>query len=184
MINFKFNFPDRVVECLVPETWEEMTVKQAIALNLKTWNGDALEGIARLAGVERAEFNNVKLKQKHRDQLHKAILFLALPPPAILDAKHKRNITIKGKEIEIPKDINSTSFGQAAMFPGLAEHENALSLIPALYLQPLIDGKLGELPEIEEFAKEFESMLFIEVFPLVNFFFLKWREYKVHGTIG
>lgn len=183
MINFKFQFPDKEVSCLVPETWEEMTVKQAMALNLKTWSGDALEGIARLAGVGRADFNLIKLKSRDWDKLQKAILFLAQPPPALLEAKHKSNITIKGKDIDIPEDLNGISFGQAAMFPLLAEHERALSLIIALYLQPIFDGKLGEYEEIETFSKEFEDMLFIEVFPIVNFFFPIWREYKLTGII-
>lgn len=185
MIKFKFKFPDKTVDCLVPETWEEMTVKQAIALNLKTWKGnDPLEGIARLAGVDRAEFNKLSIHERDRTKLQKAIHFLGSVPPSILEAKHKRNITIKEKDIKIPEDLLFTSFGQAALFPGLAERPDALAMIMSLYVQPLVTGKLGELGEIEEFSKEFLDMNFVLVFPIVNFFFQKLSAYRIFGTIA
>jgi len=183
MIKFKFKFPDKTVDCLVPETWEEMTVKQAIALNLRTWNKDPLEGIARLAGVNRAEFNKLSIHDRDRGKLQKAINFLGSPPPSILEAKHKRNITIKNKDIKIPEDLLFTSFGQAAMFPGLAERDDALAMLMSLYIQPLVTGKLGELDELEDFSKEFLDMNFVLVFPIVNFFFKKLSVYKIYGTI-
>jgi hypothetical protein len=184
MIKFKFKFPDKTVYCLVPETWEEMTVKQAIRLNLKTWTGDPLEGIARLAGRKRAEFNNLGIHERDREKLQKAIHFLAQPPPSLLEAKHKRNITIKDRDIKIPEDLLFTSFGQAALFPGLAARDDALQMIISLYLQPIFDGKLGELEDIEAFSKVFEDMLFVDVFPIVNFFFQKLNVFRIYGTIA
>ena len=185
MIKFVFQLEDKKVEAIVPESWQEMTVRQAIALNLRTWNGEILEGIARLGGVKREELVRMKFSNRWKNKLRKATAFLNFPPPALTDKiDFSKPVRILDKDLQIPEDLGTESFGQFAMFESLADRDDGVAMVAALYLQPLFDGKLGELPDLEAFAKRLEDLKFVKIMPLVTFFFLMWREYKIFGVIG
>jgi len=185
MIKFVFQLKDKKVEAIVPESWQEMTVRQAIALNLRTWNGEVLEGIARLAGIERSELSRLAIKSRWKNKLRKATAFLNFPPPDLKGPiDYSKPVRILGKDIKIPEDLGEESFGQYAMFESLANRKDGIAMLTALYLQPLFAGKLGEIPELEVFAKKIEGLKFIQIMPIVNLFFLMWREYQIYGIIG
>ena len=203
MKKFKFEFDNgEVVRCEIPENWEEMTVKQSIALNLKTFNSDPLEAIERLSGVEKGRLRNHQISPEHKDALLVVTNFLAFPPDDLMVKKPKKEIVVKGIKITLPKktkwfrrflnwlrilpvpvpsDLQKESFGQYVYFQQFADQDRALPMIMALYLQPLLDGDYGEIERIEELSYEVDKMLFVDVFPIVNFFFRKWSQYKVYG---
>jgi hypothetical protein len=97
--------------------------------------------------------------------------------------RHKPFIDINGVTIKIPSDLERESFGQFTLFQQMIESDNSLSMTIAIYLQPLLDGDYGEIDRIEEVAKEVEQMGFLEVFPVVNFFYMKQTKYLTSGRL-
>jgi hypothetical protein len=182
MIKYLFKFPEKTIECNIPQSWNELTVKQALALNLKTFKGDPLTGIERLCEVQEGTLRNTEMKPVYKKAIKSIMEFLDSVPNDLHLRKHEQpEIVIKGKTIKIPSDLQKESFGQYVTFQQFAESERALPLIMALYMQPLLDGDYGESERIEELSYEIEKMMFLEVFPIVNFFFQKLRGYKIYG---
>jgi len=184
MKTFRFQLKDKEIKCTIPESWEELTVKQAQDLNLKTYKGEPLEVIAALSGQDMEALRDVYIDVKHYDMLEACVVFLSSPSPDLLTAKHKPQVTVMGKTIEVPKDLLKESIGQFTYFQQFADSDNALSMCMAIYLQPLIDGKLGEVEDIEKVADHIEGMLFVEVFPVINFFFQMLSAYRIYGVKG
>ena len=182
MKRIRFDIPGKdSIKVEIPENWEELTVKQAIALNLKTFKADPLVTLERLSGVE--GLRDLQLDDSHKVVLDSVTRFLASPPPDLMTKNYEPHIEVLGKRIRIPSDLKKESFGQYVRFKQLADQDRALSMIIALYLQPLIDGKHTEKEErLEEISYEFDEMRFVEVFPIVNFFFSKLRKFKIYGT--
>lgn len=181
MITVTFRHKDKDIDCVIPESWDELTVKQSIALNLKTFTGNPLQAIAALSGLEEKELFDIKLSKSSYKAIGGLTAFLNSPPPDMLLIKKQRQIDINGVSIDVPEDLQKESFGQYILFQQFADHPRALPMIMAIYLQPMVDGKIGDLERIEELSFEIEKMTFVKVFPIVNFFFRKLRKYLRSG---
>lgn len=178
MINFKFKIGKETISALLPTSWEEITVKQFQALNFKTWNGlDIVQAIAQLSGVDASLL--YETKSKPLEAVYSTLAFLQEPAPNWEELKHQKQITLWGKVIEIPKDLELESFGLWVEFQQLAE-EADLAKIAALYLQPVLHGKI-DLKLREKVYQDLLNHKVMEIAPIVQFFFQKCRDYRIYG---
>ncbi len=101
--------------------------------------------------------------------------------PLDLTAQQKGKIVIEGKEIQFPKSLDFTRFGQKSMTKNLIRDNDKLELIVsevfAIYAQPLIDGKFisERIPEIKSIV---DDLPIVSVFPYTFFFFKRLRILK------
>ena len=178
MIKYKFKVGKETIEATLPTSWDEITVRQFQNLNYKTWDGiDIVQAIARLSGVDASKL--YETKSKPLEAVYAALAFLQEDPPDWENIKHQKEITLWGKIIKIPEDLENESFGLWVEFQALAE-SNDLAKIAALYLQPALHGKI-DLSLREKVYQDLLNHRVMEVAPIVNFFFQKWYEYRIYG---
>ena len=174
-MKFTIKHEGREVNATLPDSWNDLTVKQFLDLNKKL---TPLEVLASLSNL------NLSFIENTNSDLTPAINYLnnlfAKVPPDLTKLK-KKPIIFEGKTIKVPKNLNFTRFGQKSLIKGLIESEetveNMVSEVFAIYLQPVLDGKFDSkrLPAIE---KQVLKMSITAVFPWVTFFFLQLRILK------
>ncbi|KKM66579.1 hypothetical protein LCGC14_1479790 [marine sediment metagenome] len=178
MIKYKFKIGKETIEASLPTSWDEITVKQFQNLNFKTWDGiDIVQAIARLSGVDASAL--YETESKPLEAVYAALSFLSEDPPEWEELKHQKEITLWGKLVRVPEDLENESFGLWVEFQQLAE-ENDVAKIAALYLQPVLHGKI----DLNLRKKVYEDLLnhkLLEVAPIVSFFFVKLKEYRIYG---
>ena len=173
----------------IPEKWEEVTVKQFVDLELSKWDGkDVVELLAILGGVVPESLNNTT--SKVYDALRSAVEFIMIPAPDFAKLKKAKHITINGKQVKVPKNITFESFGQAVHIRQLMEREQGETLttsIPeacAIYLQPHLDEGQFDPKRLEAVQAEIMEMSIMDMYPLANFFFRRFKENLQLGVIG
>ena len=177
-MKFSFQYNNKTYTAKVPRCWDEVTVGQFQKMNFSTWDGvDIVHLLSILSGADLQAL--YETKSKPMKAVYAAMAFLKEEPIEWDNLKHKTAIIYKGKMIRIPEDLENEAFGLMLDFQLLAEDDN-IAAIAALYLQPIIDGKI-ERKRRHEVEKEILKMPILEVLPVVNFFFMKSREYMIFG---
>lgn len=146
-----------------PEDWEEVSVEQFQKI-VSTWDGvDFVVAFSILSGLE---INDIALSKDHKLEtaMYHCIQFLftgfdqleRLPLPRVLMLRPiwQKDCPLLVDEVIIPKHIGRLSIGQNIQarksLEGVKDIREGISIITAIYLQPLIDkGKYDHLRAIE-----------------------------------
>ena len=150
----------------LPSKWEEVTVKQFLALETGSTDLEILSGLADvdLSILENTETDLSPALSKVAEFLNGARLdFKVLP---------KQPVHLLGKSISFPKSIEFTKYGQKSMLKSyLRNHEpnKIISECFAIYAQPYIDGSFisERVPEVK---KAVDLLPIVRVFAWVVFF--------------
>ena len=178
MIKFKFKFNNKTITATVPSNWDEVTVKQFIAMDCATWDSlDIVEIIGVLSGVDVSRL--YKTKSKPLDAVYAAMDFLKQKPPDWEKIQHQDYITIWDKTIKIPQDLELEAFGLWIEFQQLSESRD-IAKICALYLQPVLYGKVDR-DQRKHVEQSILDMPIIIMLPIFNFFLMMSNEFQVYG---
>ena len=174
-----FKSKGKKIKGQIPETWEEVTVRQFMSLEINQ------EPIEILAGVMDIELDF--LKETRTDLRPVMVPLLELfnnKPPEFKKIKPKGFI-FQGKKIKFPRDLNSIMFGQALQISQLLEEgvNKNLVKIAGIILQPIIDGKYKEENQ-ERYSRLFELLPIVEVFPELFFFAQTLRKALIFGNLS
>ena len=177
-MKFKFQYNKKTFTAEVPRCWDEVTVSQFQKMNFSTWDGiDIVHLLSILSGADLKAL--YETKSKPMKAVYAAMSFLKEEPIEWEALKHKTAIIYQGKMIRIPEDLENEAFGLMLEFQQFAESDN-IAAIAALYLQPVIDGKIDKQRRLD-IEIEILKMPILEILPIVNFFFRKSREYRIFG---
>ena len=177
MIKLTIKHEGETLEGHLPNSWQELTVKQYIGLNSKLTEAQL---VSLLSGLDLSFIENTST------DLEPVIArlnewFGEIPP----DMKELKRVTIsmEGKVINFASSINFTKFGQQSMVKNLIqEHNNLEVIVPdvfAIYAQPIIDGKFDST-RIEAIKGLVNQLPIMQVYPHVLFFFKKLKRMKLH----
>lgn len=175
---FKFEFEGKTLSANVPKNWNEVTVKQLQGMNFKQWDGrDVVELLSILSGADLQAL--YATESKPMEAVFTAMEFLKEPPPDWTAIKHAKYLTFWGKDFWVPYDLESEAFGLMIEFQQMAE-ENNIAAICALYMQPVIDKRIDKKRRAA-IEKYILKMPILDILPVVNFFFMKSKEYLIYG---
>ena len=164
-----------IIKLKVPARFEDLTVKQFLALEAAVSDCEVL---AALSGQSLEEIENTDVDLS---PAMAKVGELYNSKPLDLDKQKKGKIVIEGKDIKFPTSLNFTRFGQKSMVKNLIANTDKIELIVsevfAIYAQPIIDGKFisDRVPEIKEVV---DNLPIISVFPYAVFFFVRLRRLK------
>ena len=161
----------------IPETWDDLTVKQYIALTDASTN---VEMLSSLTGIDYWWFENTNIDLSsyimHLDKLIKSI-----PDPGEVKKKVKA-FEIMGKRVA-PKDISDLTWLQKDMIKALLlNEEDFVKMLPrcfAIWVTPTIYGSFMS-NKVEAVEREINSLKAKEVYPWVVFFFKKLQTEKIN----
>lgn len=177
-MTFKFKYNGKTLTAKVPRCWDEVTVQQFQKMNFSNWDGvDIVHLLSILSGADLKAL--YETRSKPMKAVYAAMAFLQEEPIEWEALKHKTAIIYKDKMIRIPEDLENEAFGLMIELQQLAESDN-IAAICALYLQPVIDGKIDKERRVE-IEKDVLKMPVLDILPIVNFFFRKTREYRIYG---
>jgi hypothetical protein len=181
MIKFEIRYEGDKIKGTVPSSWEELTVKQWAALRPE--NRD-LEIVSILSGIDLEILENTKGDLSPVvEMVYKALADM----PSDLKDLPRQAITIMGKRVAFPKNLDFTRYGQKALTKNLLrDAEDMRAIIAdvfAIYAQPSIDGKFDS-NNLEPIKKAIEAMPIIQVLPWVIFFLKRLRRLKINLLIA
>jgi hypothetical protein len=167
---------------VIPSTFEDLSVKQFLALEA---GGTDLQILSVLSGIDLTYIENTGVDLS--PAMQKIYRLMNQKPPDLNKAK-KQKIIIEGKEINFPKTLNFTRYGQKSMVKNLIQaNDDKLELIVsevfAIYAQPILDGNFdsSRIPAITEVV---DNMKIIDVFPYAVFFLERLKRLKIVLSIS
>jgi hypothetical protein len=159
----------------MPGTWAELKVKHFIHLAEQK---EEMTLVSLLTGIPLEALENTKADLS-RVLIRVNELFKEIPQE--MADLPRLPIEINGQQIEFPKSIKFTRWGQKSLVKNLINSDKeVIDIIPdvfAIYVQPLLDGKFDS-NRIEEVKGLISEMPVIEVFPHVIFFFQKLKQMR------
>ena len=173
MKKFKIEYQEEVILGQIPDSWEELTVKQWAALRP---NVTDLELLSILSGIDLGYLENTRADLSPAiDHVYQSIKHM----PEDLNHLEKKPLFILGHQIKFPKDINFARYGQKAMVKNaIQEAEDMREIVAdviAIYAQPSIDGKFDSA-NLEPIKKAINSLPIITAWPWAVFFFKKLKQ--------
>jgi len=155
----------------VPGSWDEMTVRQYIAMMS---GKEQLEILADVSGIDLLQIENTSL-DLDPFFIHMAGLIHTAPD---LSKRKRKPIQLNGKTIK-PGDVGKLSYAQLDRIKRLAIEDNYIESIPvvfAIYIAPSFekDG-LFRSAVLNNLEKDVNNLLIKDVFQWVVFFFKKLR---------
>lgn len=175
MIKLTINHEGEKITGEIPSKFEELSVKQFLALEGKE---NDIQILSVLSGLDVSFLENTNTDLT--PTLEKIYFLLNNKPPDLMKAP-KKDIVLEGKKIRFPKTLDFTRYGQKSMVKNLILEEEKVERIIAevfaVYAQPLIDGKFDS-SRIPALKLHIEKMPIISVFPYAVFFFKKLNELK------
>lgn len=178
MIEFIFKSKSTKIKATLPETWDELSVKQFVAVESLEKPLEILSEVldVDLSFVESSRTNLTPA-------LNRIIQILNARPPG-LEERKPEGFVFQGKKIELPRDIDLLMFGQLIQINLLIEDDLLRNLVKILGIavQPIIDGEYIEEKQ-PYYAKLLERLPIIEVYPELFFFVENVRKYSKYGRI-
>jgi len=92
-----------------------------------------------------------------------------------------KSLKVGGKVIDIPKDLGRLRIGQnihvRQELQAVRDPNEAMSIVTAIYLQPIHDGGNFDFHRAKELEKEILRMPITQIYPIGFFFLTKLRNY-------
>ena len=176
MIQVIFKSKGEKIRAQLPERWEEITVKQFMALETLS---KPLEIMAEVMGIDLTFIENTLTDLT--PAMNRIIQIFNARPPGLEDRK-PQGFGFQGKNVKLPRDLDLLMFGQLIQINELLGEDvnKHLVKIMGIALQPVIDGEYIEANQ-EKYSSLIETLPIIEVFPELFFFAEKLRKYKRYG---
>ena len=179
MIKVHFKSKGETIKTQIPENWDEITVRQFMALeNLEK----PLEILAEVMGIDLSFVQNTRTDLT--PVMNRVINIFNAKPPG-LETRKAQGFQFQGKLVRLPRDIDNMLFGQLIQINELLEEDvnKHLVTIMAIALQPELDGDFVEENQ-DKYARLLESLPIVEVFPELFFFAEKLKRFTRYGTRG
>lgn len=174
----KFVFEDKTVR--VPSEWEEVTVEHFI--NPDFLSGNSLSLLANLSGIPRQKLLNTT--EDITGHLYKMVDFMQKDPQGYQKYKPEK-ITLQGKELDYPKDIEVERVGQKIMLQdAVSKYQFVYEAIPeaiAIYLQPELNDGVFDDAKLPELIEEVKGLRIVDVYPIADFFLTNSRRILKSG---
>ena len=183
MIVINIKIADKVMNIVLPATWDEMKVRHYLALETTK---NPLEILALFSDIPLSDILNTKTDLK--PVIESLIKLLSSDVPDF-KKKPRRPLVIDGKTIKMPTDFNKITFGQSAMIEThLAgtdgDERKAIPQIMGVILQPLLDKGDFDLDRADYYATKAGELSILDAFPNVFFFWTVLIEYIVIGAVN
>lgn len=181
------------IEIQTPENWAETSVDQYQKI-IGTWDKDSwIQLFSLVSGIDNAVVSE-STDPELAGALYKTIEYVytdmdwdSLPVPKTLELRPIFAKDCPGLPVTVflPKGIGNLSIGQAIQarqsIEGLNDIREGISIVTAIYLQPLIDGGKFDMLRAIEIERTILKMSITKVYP-VGFFLLmrltnpgRWR---------
>jgi len=177
MIDVIFKHKGKDIKTKIPENWEEITVRQFLALeNLEK----PIEILSELMDTDLSFIENTRTDLA--PALSKILQIFNKKPPIFKNPHHKGFI-LQGKRIHFPRDIDKMMFGQVIQINQLIDEDinKNLSKIAGISIQPLFDGKYIEENQAK-YTKLIEMSLAVDVFSELFFFAETLKKHLIYGS--
>lgn len=175
-------------EINIPSSWDDITLAQFSSL--RKCDGDFCKMLEVLTGEPSDFWDSVEIGTIELDTLVESVGFFKIPPPSV-EGEKPLSITINEKLYDVPQDLSVKALGQRMMFEKTVfplcnliktgqgvklqsiEPEAAAAAI-AIYMQPIVSGKLFSSSEATTLIKQIDKCKVSEAFPVANFFLRKY----------
>lgn len=170
------------IEITTPENWDETTVEHYQNIIGKWDKSDWVQLFSLVSGIENAAISESK-DDKLAGALYKTIEYvyadfnwdgLSIPKSLELRPIFAKDYPDVISNVIIPKGIGNLSIGQAIQarrsIEGFNDIREGISMVTAIYLQPMIDGKFDML-QVIRLEQVILKMSITKVYP-VGFFLL------------
>lgn len=183
MLHLKIKTKKGVTKLEVPESWAECSL--GMWLRLSSWDGvDYVKGFSKITGVDYDIISRSKSKKLYRT-LFDVIGWTGQE----VDWEHLKApeyLTIKGKDIQIPKKIGEQSLGQKILVHEAMIRSKSLNeVLPvalATYLDPLYHGSEFDRSRAVKFEGEIKKLPVLEAYPAGIFFLTRSQSPRNFGT--
>ncbi len=176
MIEVIFKSKGSKLRAKVPEKWEEITVKQFMALENLT---DPLEIMAEIMEVDLTYIQNTTTNLT--PAMNRIINIFNNKPPD-LESRKAEGFGFQGELVKLPRNIDKMLFGQMIQINGLLEDgvNKNLVKIMGIAIQPVMDGEFIEKKQAH-YETLIEQLPIIDLWPELFFFAKRLRKYKKYG---
>ena len=176
MIEVVFKSKGSTLKAQVPERWEEITVKQFMALENLT---NPLEIMAEVMEVDLSYIQNTRTNLA--PAMNRIINIFNNKPPD-LESRKAEGFGLQGQLVKLPRNINKIIFGSLIQINELLEDgvNKNLVKIMGIALQAVIDGEYIESKQAY-YERLVERLPIIEVWPELFFFANKLKKHKRYG---
>jgi len=176
MKRFKIYHDDDIIGGQIPDSWEEITVKQWAAMRP---NSEPIELLSIFSNIDLSHLENTRADLSPIiEHIYEKLILNGMNE---LDHRPRKDISILGHQIKFPKDINFARYGQKAMvknaIQGAEDMREIVSDVIAIYAQPSIDGKFDSA-KLEPIKKAVDSLPIIMAWPWAVFFLKKLTALK------
>lgn len=170
-----------------PESWQEITVAQLIALRAMEQSAPLAKQIctalAILSNTTEADWFEMDADADAQDTIYDLLAWTKtkidwqnLPIP--------QTLTIGDKAVDIPQDLTLKTYGQVTVFESLVfpvvektgDLTDAIPTALAIYLQPLCTGSKFDADTLGDTIAEINKLRASEAFPVANFFLKKYLQ--------
>jgi len=165
-----------IKEVQVPTSWSGVTLKQYARL-VTEWDGtDLVQLFSILSGLSVKALNETVDPELY-DSLEISTRFIYEPDPVFKKAEKPKKITVAGRTLDVPANLNGLTIGQSIMvrqaIDSAKNYEEVMALALACYFQPKYDNTTEfNSTRALELLPEFENVSVVEGYACA-FFLLK-----------
>ena len=176
MIKVKFISKNETIRAQVPERWEEITLKQFLALENLT---KPLEVLSVVMGIDLSFIENTST---NLTPVMNRVIEIFNARPVDLENRKPKGFGFQGQLIKLPRDIENMMFGQLIQINELLQQNvnSNLLKIMAIAVQPIIDGEFIEANQ-DKYETLIGNLPINEVYPEMFFFAEKLKKHKRYG---
>ena len=186
MIRLNFLLNKKTISAEVPESWDEVKLKHIIRMEAN-WSGESKDMIGLLTAFTDRTYEEIEHSKENLFEPLFRVLSFVFQAPDWKKIKKPKEVTIGGKVITPPTNLNLEAFGQKVKALQLITNEkNQIYNIPgilAIYLQPAYDG-LFSMDRVDDIEEKVLEMKAVEAMPFGLFFFKRLLKPKRIGRIG
>lgn len=183
-MNFTLFTSKRELKAETPGCWAKTATAQYERLISEWDEKDLVQAFSILTGIEAKTVSNM-VDPNLEDWLFVATDYLFREPQYFKELPLPEIITIRGKEIKIPKKVEGFTIGQSIQvrqkLDEVKMYEELISYAVAVYLQPKVDGGEFDDDKAMELQEEIKKLPITVTYP-IGFFLL--RKLMKHGTNG
>jgi len=180
MKRFKIHHDDDIIGGQIPDSWEELTVKQWAALRPDVTD---LELLSILSNIDLSYLENTRADLSPAiEHVYHSIKDM----PADLNKLPKKAISLLGHQIKFPKDLNFERYGQKFMLKKLQQEKDDMREVVAdalaIYAQPLIAGTFDGT-KLDPIQKALASLPLLLALPSCLFFLTTLNASKMTSLV-
>jgi hypothetical protein len=183
-LKFNIHTSKRQVKVDTPGCWAKTTTAQYERLISEWDEKDLVQAFSILTGIDAKTISNM-VDPEIEDWLFVATDYLFREPQYFKELPLPETVTLRGKEIKIPKRVEGFTIGQSIQvrqkLDTVKMYEEAISYAVAVYLQPKVDGGDFDDDKALELLVEIKKIPITVTYP-IGFFLL--RKLMRHGGIG